>query len=358
MSSFSSGASRVNPSVNTSVNTHVSINDIIAQTTKAKTVTGQKVRDIRQVTAKLKILALNALIEAKHAGDKGLGFSVVADEVRNISGEVESLAKDLGDEIVTLESLTLTMAQQSKGTRLTDLALNAVELIDRNLYERTCDVRWWATDAALVTAASEPDIKNADHACARLGVILDSYTVYIDLWLCDLAGNVIANGRPDKHSVIGNNVHDRLWFTRAMNLKSGSDFAVADITTEPLLGHEQVATYATGVRRNGDANGELIGILGIHFDWAPQAASITHGIRISPDEKAQTRVMLVDAQGLIIASSDDKGILSEHIRLRTEGRTSGHYMDSSGHMVAYHRTPGYETYQGLGWYGIIIQKPD
>ena len=28
-----------------------------------------------------------------------------------------------------------------------NLALNAIELIDRNLYERTCDVRWWATDS-------------------------------------------------------------------------------------------------------------------------------------------------------------------------------------------------------------------
>ena len=33
---------------------------------------------------------------------------------------------------------------------MVDLALNAIEFIDRNLYERTCDVRWWATDSAVV----------------------------------------------------------------------------------------------------------------------------------------------------------------------------------------------------------------
>lgn len=336
---------------------NISLADIISQTARAKSITGQKVRDIRQVTAKLRILALNALIEAKHAGDKGAGFSVVADEVRTISTEVETLARDLGDEIVTLDSLTQSLAQQSQGARLTDLALNVIELIDRNLYERTCDVRWWATDSALVDHAVQATPESRAYASQRLGVILDSYTVYIDLWLCDLNGNVIANGRPDRHHVIGRNVHDRLWFARAATLRSGSDFAVADITTEPLLGNAQIATYATGVRRGGDVNGELIGILGIHFDWAPQAATITQGARLSNEEKDRTRVLMVDAQGLIIAASDSKGLLTEHVRLRTEGQHSGHYTDASGTMYAFHRTPGYETYAGLGWYGVIVQTP-
>ncbi|MBW8882325.1 MAG: cache domain-containing protein, partial [Asticcacaulis sp.] len=212
------------------------------------------------------------------------------DEVRSISGEVEGLARDLGDEIITLDNLTQSMAQQSQGARLTDLALNAIELVDRNLYERTCDVRWWATDAALVDHAAAPTGDSRAYACHRLGVILDSYTVYLDLWLCDLNGNVIANGRPDRHHVIGRNVHDRLWFSRSTTLRSGNDFAVADIATEPLLGNAQIATYATGVRRGGDVNGELVGILGIHFDWAPQAAAITRGVRLSDEEKERTRV--------------------------------------------------------------------
>jgi len=25
--------------------------------------------------------------------------------------------------------------------------------------------------------------------------------------------------------------------------------------------------------------------------------------------------------------------------------------------VAFHLTPGYETYRGLGWYGVIAQRP-
>lgn len=338
----------------------VGIKDIITHTVRAKAVTADKLRDIKSVTDMLRILALNALIEAKRAGDMGAGFAVVADEVRQISTQVESIstlmAHELGSEISALEDLTQRMADQNHGARLIDLALNAVELIDRNLYERTCDVRWWATDTAMVEAAANPGKQTGGHASRRLGVILDAYTVYLDLWLCDLEGHIIANGRPSQYDVAGRSVASQPWFIRAKALGSGNDFTAADITTEPLLNGAQVATYATGVRAGGDADGELIGVLGIHFDWQPQAAAITQGLRLSEAERRTTRAMLVDSTGRVIAASDGKGILTDRIQLRADGRDCGNYTENNGRLIAFHRTPGYETYAGLGWYGVIVQS--
>jgi Methyl-accepting chemotaxis protein (MCP) signalling domain len=338
---------------------NVCLADIVEKTGAAKSVAFEKVREIQDVTAKLRILALNALIEAKRAGDAGRGFGVVADEVKTISQQVETLSKtlssELGNQINQLENLTREMSDQSQGNRLIDLALNAVELIDRNLYERTCDVRWWATDSALVKACENQDFQACDFASSRLGVILDAYTVYIDLWLCDLEGNIIANGRPNKYNIIGNNVARENWFQKAKMLYSGSDFAVDDIRNEYLLNNAQVATYATGVRENGEENGRLIGILGIHFDWKPQAEAIVSGVRLSPEDARTSEVMLVDSKGLVIASSSGRGILQNRINLITDGKTAGYYHDASGKIVAFHKTPGYETYQGLGWYGAIIK---
>src|SRR5256885_603648 len=138
---------------------------------------------------------------------------------------------------------------------------------------------------------------------------------------------------------------------------SGNEYVVADIAPQPLLNNALVATYAASVRKGGKANGAPGGVLAVHFDWEPQARAIVGGVRLSETERARTRALLVDARHRVIASSDGHGILSEVVDLSTNGRSNGFYQDGRGQTVAFHATPGYETYRGLGWYGVIIQRP-
>ena len=89
---------------------------------------------------------------------------------------------------------------------------------------------------------------------------------------------------------------------------------------------------------------------------APEAKAIVTGARIDADEWEKTTVMLVDAKRKIIASSNDSHNLNDPISLETSGRNSGYYVASDKSIVAFHATPGYETYRGLGWYGVIKRK--
>jgi hypothetical protein len=337
-----------------------SLTDIAALTAEVRRVAGEKTYGIQKITGQMRILALNAKIEAMRAGDQGQAFAIVADEVRSVGTTVDTVSKELEDHlnrrIGDLQTAVERIAQQAQGERLTDLALNAIELIDRNLYERTCDVRWWATDAAVVDCASEPTDARAAYATERLGVILGAYTVYLDLWLCGLDGTVLATGRPDQYPVRGKNVAQEPWFRRACALASGDEYVAADVMQQRLLGGAQVATYCASVRAGGRSDGKPLGVIAIHFDWEPQARAIVEGIRINPADRERTRVLLVDANRRVIAASDRKGLLTEQVALNNGSQTSGFYQDSSGTTVAFHHTPGYETYRGLGWYGVILQR--
>jgi hypothetical protein len=333
------------------------ISGMIARlTAEVNQIAVDKTKSIQQITNQMKMLALNALIESSRAGAHGAGFAVVAQEVRGVGQLVETIARELETELTkrtgSLMSSIEHMVKRSRGERLVDLSLNAIELIDRNLYERTCDVRWWATDSAVVGCATTPDTASVAHVAQRLAVILSAYTVYLDLWLCDLDGNVIANGRPERFNVRGQNVAGTRWFAQARGLASGDDYVAGDVERQPLLGNAQVATYCASVRAGGKSPGKPIGVLAIHFDWEPQARAIVKGVRVGADDKA--RVLLVDSRFRVIAASDGQGILSEQLSLSLDGRRSGFYHDRSGGLVAFHATPGYETYRGLGWFGVIV----
>jgi hypothetical protein len=325
-------------------------------------IAAQKIAEINAVTSETRTLALNALIESARAGEAGRGFSVVANEVKAVSGRIMDIAATLSSELAgsigELTKLGRLMAEQVRGQRLVDQALNMIEIIDRNLYERSCDVRWWATDAAVVDLLEQPSPANVAHAAQRLGVILKSYTVYLDLWVADAGGKVVANGRPDRYpGVTGLNVSNAAWFRQAMATRTGDDYAALDVETVPALDGAQVAVYSTAIRAGAEANGKPLGALGIFFDWQPQATAVVAGVRLSDEERTRSRCMLVDSRHRVIAASDGKGILNETFALQARNARDGHYATADGAIVGFALTPGYETYRGLGWYGVIMQAP-
>jgi hypothetical protein len=307
------------------------------------------------------LLALNATIEAARAGEYGKGFAVVAQEVKSLATQAASNSKDLRTTVLSriveqTDQLTQEF-RESHCQRLCEMSQTLVQFMVRNLYERTADVRWWATDDALHGCLGRINVANCLHATRRLSIINRYYSVYTDLLLADRSGRVIASSQPEKfRQVIGSSVQSQRWFNDAMSTVSGDQYVVGDIFHSPLHNGQAVAPYAAAVRRGGEANGEVLGVLGVFFDWQEQSRVV---VRNEPNLTAAewdvSRVLLLDNRMRIIASSDGMELFS-HFPLDNQGNGKGYYFDSQGNCVAYARTIGYQEYDGLGWWGVIIQK--
>ena len=321
----------------------------------------RQVEAIQTITGSVRLLALNAAIEAARSGDAGQGFAVVAKEVKDVSGCITTLVGNLQGMVESrareINRLGAGLVDQLRGRRLADLSLNMIEIIDRNLYERSCDVRWWATDAAVVECLDRPSPAAAQFCSHRLGVILSAYTVYLDLWVADATGRVVAHGRSQRFpAVLGSDVSNDGWFRRALALPSGNEFVVADIERQPRLEGRSVATYATAIRAGGEAEGRVLGALGIFFDWEAQSQTVVDGVRLTPEERENTRCLLLDSRFRVLAASDRRGVLEETFPLRSDGQPMGSYADPELGVVGFALTPGYESYRGLGWYGVVQQR--
>src|SRR4051812_23909272 len=181
--------------------------------------------EIDQINLQTRLLSFNAQIEAARAGAAGTSFAVVGQEMVSLSHRTAGAAAHLRSQsqglVDELTGISQRLSVDVRGTRLADLALVNIDLIDRNLYERSCDCRWWATDAAMVDALTTPSAAAARHASEPLAVILKAYTVYFDIVLADRHGQIIANGRPENFRSAGTSHAKSAWFQTGLGCKTG-----------------------------------------------------------------------------------------------------------------------------------------
>ncbi len=325
--------------------------------------TSSSIEEIERINRESSVLALNAQIEAARSG--AAAFGVVARAMQELSVATGQVAKSMATEtrgtVRELESISKALATNVRGNRLSDLAPVNIDLIDRCLYERSCDCRWWATDSSLVTALESPTPETLQFASQRLGVILNAYTVYFDLVLADKRGRIVANGRPQQYASVGSDHHASAWFLTAMATTSGDEFGFESVYESSLVGGKRVLVYSCGVRAGADSHGELLGALGIVFNWDALAQTIVHNTPLTPQERAKSRVAIVDNDGMLLADSHDRQ-LNDHIILVDfaelfKGKKNFTTMQSAGktRCVGHAQSPGFETY-ATGWHSLVIQE--
>jgi len=316
--------------------------------------------EINKINNQTQILALNAAIEAAKVGDAGRGFGVISrfmgDLSRNTADITNSMYSKTQEKITRLNEFLSTNSRQIKGDKLANLSLTNIDLIDRALYERTADVRWWATDQSLVKSLELKTEESRNFLRTRLQTILQYYTVYDDLIVTDNDGTVIANGSDS--SVLDSQVADSNWFQSAKKTTNGEEYSFDLVKTKEGKKEKIRLVFSCKVHKHGEISREVIGVLAIVFKWEQFAETIFNETPLNDSEKRNTSLFITDGSGDFLAQIDrNDGKITKEDLLTLFKETKNFDLiskDESTFLSGHAASVGYEGFS-TGWHALIVQ---
>lgn len=326
--------------IDRSLNVSVLMNELKQENHEMQAV----MKKIQNISMQSNILALNSGIEAARAGEAGRGFSVVAVEIKKFAEESLHASK---------QSETLIKGIQNKANeviavRTVDVAFDTIDKIDRNLFERNCDVQVWATFDAIKASLMKPTTESKRAAQAVIKNIYKIYEVYFDLFVVDLSGEIIVAAQ--NQNQVGKNMSEREWFKETVRT---NNVHITDMYHSSVVGGHTMG-YSSPVHNDA---GEIIGVLTTRFNWEFIYDIID---RVKIDEKSQLYV--INSEGYIIASKNRSGILDTRLtQLKAvqnvlSGRDPRGYTIENNQIYAYCLTEGYNAYKGKGWAVIVVES--
>jgi len=320
-------------------------------------------KSIKGTNKETRMLSTTAKIEANRTGDVGRNFLIVSNSIDELSTKTDEVIDKMKSETIhgidKLASVIENKSVSIKGNRLVNLALTNIRLVDRSLFERAADIRWWATDGILVKSLSDDNNEGFVAAENRLAEIMKSYSVYYDLILCDTSGNCKATGE-SKFGLSGRALYDKIWFKTAMATENGTEYGFQTVHHSPSIKDYTVA-FSCKVHEGGDPQRKVIGVLAAVFKWREFAQRIVNETALTEEEKSKTRVLLCDDSGNILADTKEK-ILQERLNFKEKidlfKKEKGFTVEKKKdklQLISHALSPGFEGYTSTEWHSLIIQ---
>lgn len=301
-------------------------------------------KKIQDISRKSNILALNSGIEAARAGEAGRGFAVVANEIKNFAEDSFTASK----ESETIISSIQTKANEIIAVRTVDIAFDTIDKIDRNLFERNCDVQAWATFDAVKNAVIDPCLETRKEAESLLRNIHNIYEVYYDFFVLNKEGEIIVAAQ--NQNQVGKNMSNREWFQDVIN---HNRVHVTDMYHSSVVNGYTMG-YTAPIYNEG---GEIVGVFTTRFNW-DYIYDIIDNVKIGNDSV----LYVVNKDGYVIASKDRVGILETNLSHLTavdavlSKKEKRGYKVEDDNIFAYCLTEGYNSYKGKGWLVVVVES--
>jgi hypothetical protein len=307
----------------------------------------QVTNSIANICRQTRILALNSAIEAARAGQMGKAFGVIAEEIKRFADNSAAASQESSALINDIQQ----KANEVIAVRTADVAYDTIDKIDRNLFERNCDVQAWATFGKIKDCLCNDSAETRQEATDLMEKLVRIYEVYYDIYLLDQQGMIVAVGV--NQNLVGQKMASREWFKEGLRTK---DVYVTDMYRSETIGDYTVA-YSCPVR---DDNGQHVGVLTTRFNWE-YVYDIIDSARIG----STGDLWLVNQDGTVIGSRDRTGILSKSVfnlqavKNAASGEPYGYTIengkDGKPHIFGYAHTRGYNAYPGKKWSVIVSE---
>lgn len=234
------------------------------------------------------------------------------------------------------------------------LASLAVDVLDRNLYERANDCRWWALNGALSRHLCDGG-GNRD-AGEILRHINSLYTVYHDIVLFDATGRIVAVSNLAHASKVGGTMKEP-WVTATLQLRDSQQYAVSAFAQSDLYGGQHTLIYGAAIR---DESRRVVGGIGIVFDSAPQFKAMLRDAlpRTESGDIVNGCIgLFVDSRMAVLAATSkyepgDTLDLPRDVLSTNAPQTV--CMNGIHYAIGVRKTSGYREYTGLGAFSLIL----
>ncbi len=319
-------------------------------------------RHVQKDKRTLQLISTNGILFATELGARGQALGPVFEQITK-TGDfatrcMEKLLQEMAIEELALNFRTLqTFSHQ------------AIDLIDRNLFERAADIRWWSTDRYLWEALGSPTEDNYRRASDRLKVINSNYTMYRNLVLANSRGEIVACSNTAQLQRLQNlNVADHEWFVNGIQTRESTEFTVQDLQHSELEKNKSSSLiYAGGVRKGGKHSAEAIGVLGVMFDWDTEAGKMLRCcLPKNRDGKyiPGSVAFYTNCRNVIIESTDVENFpigstlqLPPQCSALSNGKSAAGFLEHNGqkYIIGSSKTQGYREYPGLNWCAHVVR---